>query len=100
MNTTLPIGVPVIVNVQRSILIATIPGTPKNLMIAVHDLSEDGTWNIENPEGYIFDATINSWELLSQKDLPLLVSYRYKWPLFEELLKGTTPWPSPQSESP
>jgi hypothetical protein len=97
MKTPPPFGVPVIIH-YKSLLIACICRFPDlmavhDLMIAVHDPTGYIEWNVRNPKGAI-QYNFDSWELLPQKDLPLLISYEYKWPLFEELLNGTTPFPT------
>jgi hypothetical protein len=94
-----PIGIPVRIHCKNlevvGIPVAFFWHIPLNLlMIAIKDPEKTYHWDTTNPRGHIVHT--DSWELFHQEDLPLLISYEYKWPLFEELLKGTIPWPSPQ----
>jgi hypothetical protein len=44
------------------------------------------SWNTDKPTGSL--PLTSSWTFLYDTDLPLLVSYKYKWPLFYQMMKG------------
>jgi hypothetical protein len=55
------------------------------LMVAAEGRTRSIGWTINDPTGS-FD--ILSWNFVSVKDLPLYLHYKFRWPLFDELLKA------------
>jgi hypothetical protein len=101
MKTPPPFGVPVIIHwspmtctdTELTLIACICRKRRSDLMIAVHDPIGYINWNVRDHTGSV-QWNFYSWELLQQKNLPLLVSYEYKWPLYEKLLNGTTPFPT------